>query len=149
MGAGWRCVGAAQKMRQILCANPDSMLSRSFRALRALPRVPLAPLASLGGMPPAQSRALSAAPGSKGKVVLLYSGGLDTSTILLWVRMPASVHTHTLRLYILLHNQKSFKLATNVFLMPRSQCQRITWRSRSSAVGKPWQAVVKGKYLGS
>ncbi len=29
--------------------------------------------------------AVSPAPGSKGKVVLLYSGGLDTSTILLWL----------------------------------------------------------------
>lgn len=30
-------------------------------------------------------RYMSAAPGSKGKVVLMYSGGLDTSTILLWL----------------------------------------------------------------
>lgn len=29
--------------------------------------------------------ATTPAPGSKGKVVLLYSGGLDTSTILLWL----------------------------------------------------------------
>ena len=31
-------------------------------------------------------------------------------------------------------------------LMPRSKYKYVTWRSRA---GKPWQALVQGKYLGS
>jgi len=44
---------------------------------------------------PTFRRALSAAPGSKGDVVLLYSGGLDTSTVLVWLKEQGfNVHAY-------------------------------------------------------
>lgn len=58
------------------------MFSRALFAASALGRRAVAPVAR-----PIVVRSFAAtpAPGSKGKVVLLYSGGLDTSTILLWL----------------------------------------------------------------
>lgn len=41
------------------------------------------------------ARAASSAAGSKGDVVLLYSGGLDTSTVLVWLREQGyNVHAY-------------------------------------------------------
>ena len=55
------------------------------RALGALSRARFA----------ASTRALSVAAGSKGDVVLLYSGGLDTSTVLVWLKEQGyNVHAY-------------------------------------------------------
>ncbi len=36
-----------------------------------------------------------------------------------------------------------------IALMPRSKYKHVTWRSRATNDGKPWQATVQRKYLGS
>ena len=36
-----------------------------------------------------------------------------------------------------------------IALMPRSKYKHATWRSRATNDGKPWQATVQRKYLGS
>jgi hypothetical protein len=66
------------------------------RLTSALGRCATAALpARTAGAPLRQWRALSAAPGSKGDVVLLYSGGLDTSTVLVWLKEQGyNVHAY-------------------------------------------------------
>jgi len=61
-----------------------SAMALGSRTLRPMMRETRLPSASMQ-VPFYSPLSTGAAPGSKGKVVLLYSGGLDTSCILLWL----------------------------------------------------------------
>ena len=69
-------------------------MHRALLALRASARAPL-PRALLRAPAARSFSAPAAAPGSKGDVVLLYSGGLDTSTVLVWLKEQGyNVHAY-------------------------------------------------------